>query len=202
MKSLWKLANAIHLGLYRLTSGRIGGRMGDGTILLLTTTGRKTGKARTVPVLYFLDDDGNPVVTASNAGLPKNPAWFENLRVNPRVTYQIGAERKIARADIAHPNCATGCGRGSQPISKGSWSTRRRPRGHTPSGFLIGAFGWRQLKKWPRASMLCGSRRLTIDVREERSPRDCRARLRRRRKTPFAAEVVGGRHSRVVARAE
>ena len=59
-----------------------------------------------------------------------------------------------------------------------------------------------QLKKWPRASMLCGSRRLTIDVREERSPRDCRARLRRRRKTPFAAEVVGGRHSRVVARAE
>jgi F420H(2)-dependent quinone reductase len=57
--------------------------MGDGTILLLTTTGRK---ARTVPVLYFLDDNGNPVVTASNARLPKNPAWFENLRVNPRIT--------------------------------------------------------------------------------------------------------------------
>ena len=92
MKLLWKLANALHLGLYRLTSGRIGGRMGDGTILLLTTT-----------VLYFLDDDGNPVVTASNAGLPKNSAWFENLRVNPRVTYQIGAERKIARVDIAPP---------------------------------------------------------------------------------------------------
>ena len=103
MKLLWKLANAIHLGLYRLTSGRIGGRMGDGTILLLTTTGRKSGKARTVPVLYFLDDNGNPVVTASNAGLPKNPAWLENPRVNPRVTYQIGAERKIARADIAPP---------------------------------------------------------------------------------------------------
>ena len=39
MKLLWKLANAIHLGLYRLTSGRIGGRMGDGTILLLTKQG-------------------------------------------------------------------------------------------------------------------------------------------------------------------
>ena len=103
MKLLWKLANAIHLGLYRLTSGRIGGSMGNGTILLLTTTGRKSGKARTVPVLYFLDDNGNPVITASNAGLPKNPAWLENLRVNPRVTYQIGAERKIARADIAPP---------------------------------------------------------------------------------------------------
>jgi deazaflavin-dependent oxidoreductase (nitroreductase family) len=83
MKLLWKVANAIRAGLYRLTSGRIGGRMGEGTILLLTTTGRKSGKARTVPVLYFLDDNGNPVVTASNAGLPKNQAWFENLRVNP-----------------------------------------------------------------------------------------------------------------------
>ena len=128
MKLLWKLANAIHLGLYRLTSGRIGGRMGNGTILLLTTTGRKSGKARTVPVLYFLDDNGNPVVTASNAGLPKNPAWFENLRVNPRVTYQIGAEERSRGPILRHPNCATGCGQCSQPISMGSWSTRRRPR--------------------------------------------------------------------------
>jgi deazaflavin-dependent oxidoreductase (nitroreductase family) len=144
MKSLWKLANAIHLGLYRLTSGRIGGRMGDGTILLLTTTGRKTGKARTVPVLYFLDDNGNPVVTASNAGLPKNPAWFENLRVNPRVTYQIGAERKIARADTT---------RTARPAVDEAHNQFQRVRGvpeedhasysdgHTPSGFLIGAFG-------------------------------------------------------------
>src|SRR4249919_3016425 len=131
MKLVWKLANAIHLGLYRLTSGRIGGRMGDGTILLLTTTGRKSGKARTVPVLYFLDDNGNPVVTASNAGLPKNPAWLENLRVNPRVTYQIGAERKIARADIAPPelrdrlwtrlttNFKGGCGKSACPDASG-----------------------------------------------------------------------------------
>ena len=145
MKSLWKLANAIHLGLYRLTSGRIGGRMGDGTILLLTTTGRKTGKARTVPVLYFLDDDGNPVVTASNAGLPKNPAWFENLRVNPRVTYQIGAERKIAGR-----YCAT---RTARPAVDKAHNQFQRvlgvpeedhasySDGHTPSGFLIGAFG-------------------------------------------------------------
>jgi deazaflavin-dependent oxidoreductase (nitroreductase family) len=94
---LWKLANAIQLGLYRLTSGRIGGRMGNGTILLLTTTGRKSGKARTVPVLYFLDDNGNPVVTASNAGLPKNPAWLENLRVKP-TSYVPDRRRKKDRA--------------------------------------------------------------------------------------------------------
>ena len=147
MKLLWKLANALHLGLYRLTSGRIGGRMGDGTILLLTTTGRKSGKARTVPVLYFLDDNGNPVVTASNAGLPKNPAWFENLRVNPRVTYQIGAERKIARADIAPPELRDRLWtrlnnqfqrvRGVSEEDHASYSD-----GHTPSGFLIGAFGY------------------------------------------------------------
>src|SRR5690349_10484019 len=106
MKLLWKLirlTNAIHIGLYRLTSGRMGGTMREATVLLLTTTGRKTGKARTVPVMYFLDDDGNPIVTASKAGMPENPAWFENLKVNPRVTYQIGGERQPAQADIAQP---------------------------------------------------------------------------------------------------
>lgn len=103
VRLVWKLANAVHVGLYRLTSGRIGGRMAGGTFLLLTTTGRKTGKAHTVPLLYFLDDNGNPVVAASNAGLPGNPAWFANLRANPRVSYQIGGARKFAQADIASP---------------------------------------------------------------------------------------------------
>ena len=109
--------------------------MGDGTILLLTTTGRKSGKAGTVPVLYFLDDDGNPVVTASNAGLPKNPAWFENLRVNPRVTYQIGVARTTRPAvDKAHNQFQRV--RGVPEEDHASYSD-----GHTPSGFLIGAFG-------------------------------------------------------------
>src|SRR5437867_6050855 len=129
MKFLWKLVkltNAVHVGLYRLTSERIGGRMRGGTILLLTTTGRKTGKARTVPVMYFLDDDGNPVVTASKAGLPENPAWFENLKVNPRVTYQIGGERKIAQADIAPPELRDRLWTKLTTKFKGFWSTRRR----------------------------------------------------------------------------
>jgi deazaflavin-dependent oxidoreductase (nitroreductase family) len=103
MPFVFKLFMALHVGLYRLTGGRIGGAMNGGTILLLTTTGRKTGKARTVPVMMFRDDAGNPVVTASKAGAPDNPAWFENLKAKPEVTYQVGAEVKKARAEIAPP---------------------------------------------------------------------------------------------------
>ncbi len=103
MKVVWKVVIAVHKGLYRLTSGRIGARMGNASFLLLTTTGRRTGKPRTVPLLYFLDDESNPVIIASKAGMPENPAWFENLKVNPRVTYQIGGETRTAQADIAAP---------------------------------------------------------------------------------------------------
>ena len=56
-----------------MTGGKIGGAMAGGTILVLTTTGRKTGKERSVPLMYMNDDAGNPVITGSAAGAPTDP---------------------------------------------------------------------------------------------------------------------------------
>jgi hypothetical protein len=68
----------LHVTLYRLTNGRIGGRFIAGSpILLLTTTGRKSGKRRTRPLAYVRDDD-RYVLCASNGGSPRHPGWYHN----------------------------------------------------------------------------------------------------------------------------
>jgi deazaflavin-dependent oxidoreductase (nitroreductase family) len=67
--------------------------------LLLTTTGRKSGKPRTIPLVYD-EQDGSYVVAASNAG-HWEPAWFLNLRDNPDVTVEVGRRRFDATARIA-----------------------------------------------------------------------------------------------------
>ena len=66
-------------------------------LLLLTTTGTKTGRALTKPLAYTKDGD-RIFVIASFAGSPNNPAWFNNLVVNPTVTVEVGSERFQARA--------------------------------------------------------------------------------------------------------
>jgi deazaflavin-dependent oxidoreductase (nitroreductase family) len=68
-------------------------------ILLLTTTGRKSGQARTVPLPYF-EYDGRTLVVASFAGGDKDPAWLLNLRDQPEVELQIGRRRGAAHAAI------------------------------------------------------------------------------------------------------
>ncbi|HST85221.1 MAG TPA: nitroreductase/quinone reductase family protein [Kineosporiaceae bacterium] len=69
-------------------------------ILLLTTTGARTGRRTTVPLGYALDDDGRVFVVASKAGAPKDPAWFHNLRANPSVTVELGDRSFEARAVV------------------------------------------------------------------------------------------------------
>src|SRR5262249_20771023 len=79
--------------------GAIGGRMAGLNVLLLTTTGRKTGQSRIAPLGYF-KQDGNFVVIASNGGADQNPAWFYNLKSNPQGNIQIGNKQLPARAEI------------------------------------------------------------------------------------------------------
>jgi deazaflavin-dependent oxidoreductase (nitroreductase family) len=59
-------------------------------ILLLTTTGARTGRSATVPLGFAVDDNGRVFVMASKAGAPKHPAWFHNLKANPSVTVELG----------------------------------------------------------------------------------------------------------------
>ena len=90
----------LNVPLYRMTRGRVGGRIGRAPVLLLTTTGRKSGQARTAPVLYMRDAD-RLVVIGSNAGNVKTPAWALNLVANPEATVEVGARRHDVRARTA-----------------------------------------------------------------------------------------------------
>jgi deazaflavin-dependent oxidoreductase (nitroreductase family) len=93
---MFKATGAIHAALYRLTGGRLGGRMKQAPVLLLTVEGRKSGKRRTTPLLYGRDGD-NVVVIASKGGDPKHPAWYLNLR-GAEAEIQIGREHRRVRA--------------------------------------------------------------------------------------------------------
>jgi F420H(2)-dependent quinone reductase len=91
-----RVLGAIHVALYRLTGGKVGGRMGRAPVLLLTATGRKSGKQRTIPLLYGRDGD-NLVVIASVGGAPRHPAWYLNLQ-GQEAEVQVGRERLKVRA--------------------------------------------------------------------------------------------------------
>lgn len=78
-----------HRAVYRLTRGRLLGRVAGMPVLLLTTTGRRSGRARTTPLTYF--EAGDDLVTiASNGGEDRAPAWWLNLREHPQATITIG----------------------------------------------------------------------------------------------------------------
>jgi deazaflavin-dependent oxidoreductase (nitroreductase family) len=79
---------ALHRFLYVLSGGRIGSRIWGLDILLLTTTGRRSGRARTVP-LCSLRDGENFVVIASYGGLDRSPSWWLNLQSEPRATATV-----------------------------------------------------------------------------------------------------------------
>jgi len=77
---------------FRANQGRVGGPFEGAPLLLLTTTGAKTGRPHTTPVMYLADGD-RYVVFASKAGAPTNPAWYHNLLANPRATIEVGTEK-------------------------------------------------------------------------------------------------------------
>jgi len=90
-----------HAALYRASGGRLGGRLRKGApVLLLTTTGRKTGRRRTTPLLYVEEGD-RYVVVASAGGAPSHPAWYLNLRGNPAATIQVGGRKLAVTAETA-----------------------------------------------------------------------------------------------------
>jgi deazaflavin-dependent oxidoreductase (nitroreductase family) len=82
---------------FRANAGQVGGQFAGAPLLLLTTTGAKSGLPRTSPVMY-LAENGKYYVFASKGGAPSNPDWYHNLLANPRVTVELGDETFEANA--------------------------------------------------------------------------------------------------------
>ena len=80
--------STIHTFVYRTTNGRLGRRLVNNDMLLLTTVGRSTGRDHTVPLLYLREGD-RLIVIASYGGRQVHPEWYRNLRANPLASVQI-----------------------------------------------------------------------------------------------------------------
>ncbi len=89
---------AANTALYRRTSGRVGGKLGAAPVLLLTVTGRKSGKEYVTPLCYATDGD-TLIIPASAGGSPKHPAWWLNLRANGTATVEVGSETFAVQAE-------------------------------------------------------------------------------------------------------
>jgi deazaflavin-dependent oxidoreductase (nitroreductase family) len=84
---------------FRASGGNPGGQLTGAPVLLLTTTGAKSGQQRTSPLVY-LSEGGQIYIFAGNRGAPTNPAWYHNLVAHPDVTVEVGAEKFEARAIV------------------------------------------------------------------------------------------------------
>jgi deazaflavin-dependent oxidoreductase (nitroreductase family) len=99
-RSLW--FTRLHVWLYRVSRGRIAGKLPMRGFLMLTTTGRKTGARYAVPLEYHTDGQ-IPYIIASNFGKDYPPAWYFNLLANPTVEIERDGQRAWARASVADP---------------------------------------------------------------------------------------------------
>jgi F420H(2)-dependent quinone reductase len=93
----FRILGRMHRGVYKLTGGKVGGKIGKVPVLLLTTIGRKSGQPRTQPLLYTQADDGYAVI-ASKGGAAQHPLWYSNLQANPHVEVTVGRETRHMRA--------------------------------------------------------------------------------------------------------
>ena len=93
----------LNIPLYRFSGGRIGGKIAGAPVLLLTTTGRKSGLQRTAPVVYLADGE-RQIVIGSNAGHRNEPAWSLNLKANPHTSVEVGGNRRDVVARLASPD--------------------------------------------------------------------------------------------------
>ena len=85
---------------FRSNSGNVGGQLAGAPLLLLTSTGAKTGQKHTTPMMYLADGD-RLVVFASKAGAPTNPAWYHNLSAHSRASVEVGTQSFEVDAEVA-----------------------------------------------------------------------------------------------------
>jgi len=97
--SIFVLTLRVHQAVYERSSGLIGHRVLGLPTLLLRTTGRKSGKPRTIAIVYVRDGD-RYIIVASNGGADRPPAWLLNLQAEPNVEVQIARDRRPAVATV------------------------------------------------------------------------------------------------------
>ncbi len=93
----FRILGGLHRNVYRLTGGKVGARIANLPVLLLTTTGRKSGRPRTQPLTYARATEGYAVI-ASKGGAAQHPLWYLNLRANPLAEVTVGRETQEVRA--------------------------------------------------------------------------------------------------------
>ena len=123
------------LGVYRATGGKLFGRMGKSPILLLNTTGGKSGKRRTSPLLYVMDGE-DFVIIASKGGAPTHPAWYLNLKADPDASVEVGDREVRVRAEEADPEEKSASGRRWSRCIRPTTTTRGRRSGRSHSLIL------------------------------------------------------------------
>ncbi|MEY2567971.1 MAG: hypothetical protein QOE35_2500 [Actinomycetota bacterium] len=96
-----RLVNILHRTLFTASKGRIAGTGFGMPVLMLTTTGRKSGQKRSTMLTSPLQDGDKVVIIASYGGDHRHPAWFLNLRDNPDVEITMGGETRKMRAHVA-----------------------------------------------------------------------------------------------------
>lgn len=95
-----RLTGRLNVPIYRLSGGRIGSKVGEGPVLLLTTTGRKSGQPRTAPVLYLEHGDAM-ILIDTNGGNERLPGWSYNLKADPEAEVEIGRRKTRVVARVA-----------------------------------------------------------------------------------------------------
>lgn len=99
----FRIVTGLHRGVFELSHGRIGGRLGAMTVVELTTTGRKSGKKRTTMLTAPLGIDGDIVLVASYGGGDQHPNWYLNLCADPEVEVTTPSWTRAFRAREASP---------------------------------------------------------------------------------------------------
>ena len=100
---IFKLFMSVQVAVFRLTKGSRMAWMRGMPVLLLNTTGRKSGALRTTPLMY-IRDGGNYVITASNNGSDRHPGWFHNLQASGAAVIEVPGQRLKVSAAVASPD--------------------------------------------------------------------------------------------------
>src|SRR5216117_3194184 len=99
-----RVGNVLHRGIVKGTGGRVGGTGFGMPVVILTTTGRKSGKKRETMLTTPVHDDDRVVLVASYGGDDRNPAWFLNVRDNPNVELEMKGRKRSMTAHVASPD--------------------------------------------------------------------------------------------------